>query len=166
MVGSFGVGLHGDKPGITVDPSELIFSAMTNMSLTDFSSGLGGLDQAKGASLEQIIIDSDIWESIREMRSDVKFDEEHFASDLIASVGPGGNFLRVPHTIRNMRRELFLPGKDKAAVFESYGLLNDQREIVRMAKERVKKILATHRTEPIDTRIAKKIDDIVAAHRR
>ena len=165
MVGSFGVGLHGDKPGITVDPSELIFSAMTNMSLTDFSSGLGGLDQAKGASLEQIIIDSDIWESFREVRSDVEFDREHFANDLVASVGPGGNFLGVPHTIRNMRRNLFLPEKDKAAVFESYGLVNDQREMVRTAKERVKKILATHRTEPIDTSIAKMMDDVVAAHR-
>jgi trimethylamine:corrinoid methyltransferase-like protein len=64
-----------------------------------------------------------------------------------------------------MRRNLFLPEKDKAAVFESYGLVNDQREMVRTAKERVKKILATHRTEPIDTSIAKMMDDVVAAHR-
>lgn len=165
MVGSFGVGLHGDRPGISVDPSELVFSAMTNMSLTDFSSGLGGLDQAKGASLEQIIIDSDIWESIREVRSDVRFDKEHFLNDLIASVGPGGNFLGVPHTIRNMRRELFLPEKGKAEVFESYRLVNDQREIVRKAKDRVKKVLATHRTDPIDSDTSKAIDGIVARHR-
>lgn len=166
MVGSFGVGLHGDMPGINVDPSELIFSAMTNMSLTDFSSGLGGLDQAKGASLEQVIIDSDIWESIRDIRSDVKFDSEHFVSDLIASVGPGGNFLATPHTIKNMRKELFLPDKDKAAVFESYRLTNDQRGMLASAKERVRKILATHRPEPIDDETASKLDDIVARHRR
>lgn len=166
MVGSFGVGLHGDRPGITVDPSELVFSAMTNMSLTDFSSGLGGLDQAKGASLEQVVIDSDIWESIREVRSDVKFDAEHFANELVASVGPGGSFLGVPHTVRNMRKELFLPEKDKAAVFESYRLANDQREMVRRAKDRVKHILATHRAEPIDAEIALKMDGIVDRHRR
>lgn len=165
MVGSFGVGLHGDMPGINVDPSELIFSAMTNMSLTDFSSGLGGLDQAKGASLEQVIIDSDIWESIRDIRSDVKFDSEHFVSDLIASVGPGGNFLATPHTIKNMRKELFLPDKDRAAVFESYRLTNDQRGMLASAKERVRKILATHRPEPIDAGTASKLDDIVARHR-
>ncbi len=166
MVGSFGVGLHGDSPGITVDPSELIFSAMTNMSFTDFSSGLGGLDQAKGASLEQIIIDSDIWESFREVRSDVAIDEAHFAADLISSVGPGGSFLSAPHTVKNMRKELFLPDKEMAAVFDSYRLLNDRRDIVAKARERAKKILATHRAEPIDEDVAKGMDGIVARHRR
>ncbi|MEW5748837.1 MAG: trimethylamine methyltransferase family protein [Candidatus Thermoplasmatota archaeon] len=166
MVGSFGVGLHGDGPGISVDPSELVFSAMTNLSLTDFSSGLGGLDQAKGASLEQIVIDSDIWESVREVRSEVSFDEEHFAADLISSVGPGGSFLSVPHTVRNMRKELFLPDKERAALFGSYRLLNDQREMVRKARERAKKVLATHRAEPIDKDVAGRMDGIVARHRR
>ncbi len=166
MSGSFGVGLHGDGPGITVDPSELIFSAMTNMSLTDFSSGLGGLDQAKGAALEQIVIDSDIWQSVKEVRSDVKFDKEHFAADLIESVGPGGNFLGTPHTIRNMRKELFLPEKDRAELFESYRLANDQREIVMRARERVKKVLSTHRADPIDASVVRAVDEIVAGHYR
>ena len=166
MVGSFGVGLHGDGPGISVDPSELVFSAMTNLSLTDFSSGLGGLDQAKGASLEQIVIDSDIWESVREVRSEVSFDEEHFAADLISSVGPGGSFLSVPHTVKNMRKELFLPDRERAALFGSYRLLNDQREMVRKARERAKKILATHRAEPIDKDVAGRMDGIVARHTR
>lgn len=162
MLGSFGVGLHGDRPGITVDPSELIFSAMTNISLTDFSSGLGGLDQAKGASLEQIVIDSDIWESIKEVRSEVKLDEEHFAKDLIETVGPGGSFLATPHTTRNMREELFLPDRDRAALFESYRLSNDQREVVSNARARVKHILSTHRTEPIDADTVRDMDKIVA----
>ncbi len=137
---------------------------MTNMSLTDFSSGLGGLDQAKGASLEQIVIDSDIWQSVKEVRSDVKFDKEHFATDLIESVGPGGNFLGTPHTIRNMRTELFLPDKDRAELFESYRLANDQREIVRRSRERVKKVLSTHRADPIDASVVRAVDEIVAGH--
>ena len=166
MLGSFGVGLHGDRPGISVDPSELVFSAMTNMSLTDFSSGLGGLDQAKGASLEQVIIDSDIWESIRDVRSDIVFDDAHFANDLIASVGPGGSFLATAHTVKNMRKELFLPDKDRAAVFESYRLANNQRDMVRRARERVKEILATHRTKPIDAGTVRKMDAIVTKYRR
>ena len=165
MVGSFGVGLHGDGPGITVDPSELIFSAMTNLSLTDFSSGLGGLDQAKGASLEQIVIDSDIWESIREVRSEVVFDREHFANDLIESVGPGGSFLAKPHTVRNMRKELFLPDKDKAELFGSYRLANDQRGIVERARARVKEVLSTHRADPIEASVERRMDEIVARYR-
>jgi trimethylamine--corrinoid protein Co-methyltransferase len=165
MVGSYGLGLHGAQPGITVDPAELAFSGATNLSLTDFSSGVGGLDQAKGSSLEQIIIDSDMWESFREVLRDVKFDQEHFVNDLIASVGPGGNFLGVPHTVRNMRKELFLPNQEKAAIYEGYVLTKDQREMVAKAKERVKRILATHKAEPIDPDIVREIDSIVDRHR-
>ncbi|MBE0518142.1 MAG: trimethylamine methyltransferase family protein, partial [Thermoplasmata archaeon] len=165
MVGSFGMGLHGDSPGINVDPSELAFTTMTNLSLTDFSSGIGGLDQAKGAALEQIIIDTDVWESIREIRNDVEFDNEHFANDLVSSVGPGGNFLNSPHTIKNMRSELFLPDAEKSSIFESYRLNRDQKDIVSNARERVKKILATHESEPIGPEISRQMKEIVDRRR-
>jgi len=65
MVGGFGVGLSGESPGIYTEPSELIFTCMTSMTLTDFASGIGGLDQAKGAALEQVVIDCDLWEQVR-----------------------------------------------------------------------------------------------------
>jgi len=166
MVGTFGVGLHGDRPGISSDPGELVFETMTNMTLTDFSSGIGGLDQAKGASLEQIIIDSDLWELIRSMRRDVAFDKEHFVEDLIASVGPGGNFLKVPHTAKNMRRELFLPSNEKAKFYESYRLNRDGKKIVEQARERAKSILRTHRPEPIGADAERRIEAVLGKHMR
>ncbi|MBU1158891.1 MAG: trimethylamine methyltransferase family protein [Candidatus Thermoplasmatota archaeon] len=165
MVGSFGMGLHGDTPGINVDPSELAFTTMTNLSLTDFSSGIGGLDQAKGAALEQIIIDTDIWESVREIRNDVEFDDKHFANELISSIGPGGNFLNSPHTIKNMRKELFLPNAEKSSIFESYRLNKDQKDILSKARERVEEILAIHKPEPIEPDISKRVKEIVDRRR-
>jgi len=132
--------------------------------LTDFSSGVGGLDQAKGASLEQCIIDTDIWESIRDVRRDVSFDDEHFAAELIASVGPGGNFLKSPHTARNMRKELFLPSSSKSALYELYRLSGDQKSMVEQARERVRKILSSHKPEPIPREAKKGIDQILASH--
>jgi len=161
MVGSFGVSLRGDQPGINADPSELMFGAMTNMSLTDLSSGLGGLDQAKGASIEQLVIDSDLWEFFRDIRKDISFDQDHFVNDLIASVGPGGNFLGVPHTVRNMRKELFIPGTEKAKVLESYILDGDKGQIVAQARTRAKDILANHKCEQIDSETTAKIESIV-----
>ena len=164
MVGSFGVGLYGERPGITFDPGELAFTTMTNLALTDFASGIGGLDQAKGASLEQVIIDADIWESIRDVRRDVSIDKDHFAVDLIEKVGPGGSFLKEPHTTRNMRKELFLPNQEKARVYEQYRLSADQREAVRAAKDRAKKILASHVPQMIDSDAKKQVDAILKEH--
>ncbi|MCJ7607279.1 MAG: trimethylamine methyltransferase family protein, partial [Thermoplasmata archaeon] len=132
----------------------------------DFASGLGGIDQAKGASLEQLVIDSDIWESMRQVRRDISFEEEDFLVDLIESVGPGGNFLKVPHTARNMRKELFIPDKARADLYETYRLDVDQKKAVSAARERVRNILSTHEPEPVDADAVKEIQHILDEYRK
>ena len=164
MVGGFGVGLYGKSPGMSSSAAEIAFTAMTNLAQTDFASGIGGLDQAKGASLEQVVIDADIWESIRDIRREVVFDDDHFAINMIEEVGPGGNFLRLPHTVRNMRKELFVPSPDKSALFDLYRSVSDQKAVVEQAKKRVKRILAEHRPEPLDGDVEKTIGAIMAEY--
>lgn len=165
MVGGFGAGLGGESPGIYLDPAELVFTTMTSMALTDFASGIGGLDQAKGASLEQVVIDCDLWEQVRELRKDVGFDDDRFALELVRTVGPGGNFLKNPHTARNLRKELFMPPKDKAAIYSMYRLNNDRKEAVSRARERVKSVLGTHRPDEVDGDAKKEIEKILDRHR-
>lgn len=161
MVGGFCAGIAGEGPGINVDPSELVFGAMTALTGTDFASGVGGLDQAKGAALEQVVIDCDIWETIREMRRDVSIDEGHFLIDLIRSVGPGGSFLKEIHTARNLRKELFMPTSEKASVYARYRLGHDRKEAVEKAREKVKAVLSSHKPEQVDPDIAKQVKEIL-----
>jgi trimethylamine--corrinoid protein Co-methyltransferase len=162
MVGGFGAGLGGETPGIHSNPAELFFTSATNVAATDFASGIGGLDQAKGASLEQIVIDCDLWEQVREIRKEVAIDDAHFALDLVRKVGPGGNFLHEPHTARNLRRELFMPSKEKAEVFGRY--VRGRAEIVREARRRVREILANHRPEPIEPEVRKSMGEVLRKH--
>jgi trimethylamine--corrinoid protein Co-methyltransferase len=166
MVGGFGAGMGGESPGIFFDPAELVFTSSTSLALTDFASGIGGLDQAKGASLEQIVIDCDLWENVRELRRDVPLDDIHFAIDLVRSVGPGGNFLKEIHTARNMRKELFIQSQEKSDNLALYRLNKDRREMVAKAKERVKKILSTHVPEQADEQTKKEIDRILSRFER
>jgi trimethylamine--corrinoid protein Co-methyltransferase len=166
MVGGFGVGYSGETPGIHMDPTELLFSSMTTATETDFGSGIGGLDRAKGASLEQVVIDCDLWEVARELRRVVGFDDGHFALDLIRSVGPGGTFLQEAHTLKNMKKELFLPTPEKAGVLGTYRYDRDRTEFVRSAKERVTKILTTHVPEPLDPTAKADVDRILEKHQR
>lgn len=158
MVGGLSLGIAGGSPGINTNPSELVFSAMTSMTSTDFASGIGGLDQAKGASLEQVVIDCESWEVLREMRKDVGMDDAHFAVDLIRSVGPGGSFLKNPHTARNLRKELFMPPKEKADLYASYRLGVDWKDVVKRAREKVRYILSSHVPEPLDPDTVKRVD--------
>jgi trimethylamine--corrinoid protein Co-methyltransferase len=166
MFGGFGVGLYGTEPGVSSSAAEIAFSAMTTLALTDFASGIGGLDQAKGAALEQVIIDSDIWESVREIKRDVSFDDDHFMTDLIEEVGPGGSFLKSPHTVKNMRKELFIPSQEKGALFDLYRSTADQKAVVEQARRRVRKILSEHRPEPLDGDAEKAIDAVMTEYGR
>ena len=166
MVGSFGLGLHGDEPGISATAAEMAMAATTNLSLTDFSSGIGGLDQAKGSALEQIIIDADVWEAMKGIRKEVVFDDDHFALDLIEKVGPGGNFLREPHTVKNLRKELFVPDSEKAELYDSYSFTSGNKAIVEQARNRVRTILQEHKPEPLDSDVDREIDKIMAEYAR
>ncbi|HEX9908930.1 MAG TPA: trimethylamine methyltransferase family protein [Thermoplasmata archaeon] len=161
MVGGFGTGLAGEYPGISADPAELFYATSTCLTSTDFASGIGGLDQAKGASLEQIVIDCDLWEMLREMRKKVSLDSDRFVTDLIKSVGPGGTYLKSPHTMKNMRKELFLPSQEKMKLYQQYRLDSDQKKLVSAAKERAKEILASHRPEPLGSDTKRKVDAIL-----
>lgn len=161
MVGGFGAGMGGESPGIHSNPAELFVTCATNAAATDFASGIGGLDQAKGASLEQIVIDCDIWEQIREIRRDIAFDDAHFVIDLIRKVGPGGNFLHELHTARNLRKELYMPSKEKTEAFGKYMLSKGMTEIVPGARKRVREILVSHEPEPIDADVKKQMDSVL-----
>lgn len=161
MVGGFALGIAGDTPGIRADPAELAFNTMTMMTMTDFGSGIGGLDQAKGASLEQVIIDCEVWEMVREMRKEILMDDAHFMIDLVRSVGPGGSFLKEPHTARNLRKELFMPTKEKADVYAKYRLGTDWKDAIKRAREKAKDILSTHVPDQVEADVISKVHRIM-----
>ena len=164
MVAGFGVGLYDETHGVSSSMAEIAFSAMTNLALTDFGSGIGGLDQAKGASLEQVVIDSDIWESLRSVKREVSFDDDHFAMGLVEEIGPGGTFLNTPHTLRNMRKELFIPSQEKSELYDLYRVASDQKEVIEQARRRVKAILSEHKPEPIDGDAERAIEAVMAEY--
>ena len=112
-----------------------------------------------------MVVDADIWESIRNIKRDVVFDDDHFAVDLIEEIGPGGNFLRSPHTLRNMHAELFVPPSEKADLFDLYRGSQDQKTVVEQARNRVKRILSEHKPEPLDGDAEKTIEEIMAGYR-
>ncbi len=162
MVGGFALGIASEEPGIHVDPSELAFNVMTALTSTDFASGIGGLDQAKGASLEQVVIDCDVWEMVREMRKEFAVDDAHFLVDLIRSVGPGGSFLKELHTARNLRTELFMPSTEKAQLYAKYKLGTDWKEAIAGARQRAKELVASHCPEPLDFKAESMVKNILS----
>jgi trimethylamine---corrinoid protein Co-methyltransferase len=69
----------------------------------------GMLDGAMTVSYAQYVIDNDIVGSCLRTLRGIEINRDTLAFDVIASVGPGGNYLSEEHTVKYMRTESYIP---------------------------------------------------------
>ena len=155
MIGQWGV--NGSAPGMPVSFSELYAITVTSLCGADLCSGMGGLEEAKGASLEQMVIDASLWEHCRAFLRPFAVDEEALALDVLKRVGHGNTFLKDPHTRRNFRREIFLRDPARLA-WEA--TLSDR--MVPEARAVARRLLREHRVPPIEPDIRREGDAVIA----
>ena len=116
----------------------------------------GNLEFCMTISFEKAVIDNDILGMVMRMVQGIKVDKETLAEDLIAKVGPAGNFLAEMHTVQNMRKELYFPtlaDRQHRTEWESLG----SKDTRTRAREKVKEILANHKPLPIAPEIYQKL---------
>lgn len=68
----------------------------------------GILESMQTVAYEQFVIDDEIIGMTCQVLKGLTMDNEHLAVDIIDSVGPGGNFMATPHTLKYMRNEYFV----------------------------------------------------------
>lgn len=153
-IGSWGV--NGDKPGIPLSFSELTAITSSMLTGTDIAAGAGGLEEAKGGSLEQLVIDSYMWENYRSFLKGFTISRETAALDVVREVGHGNTFLTHPHTAKNFKNEITFRDKKKLA-YES----TLSSKMVSDAKEVVREALREHRVQPLDKDIVSKGDALL-----
>ena len=71
--------------------------------------GCGLLGSFMGASLEKMIMDVECFEYVTKALTPLKFGDDDLALDIIAEVGPKGNFINHPHTFKRFRTEFHNP---------------------------------------------------------
>lgn len=160
MVGDWGIN-DSDRPGISHAFSATMSVALTTLSGTDLAGGMGGLDAVKGASLEQMVIDANLWENVRPFMKRFSFDEEAAALDVISAVGHGNTFLSHPHTSRHFRKELHFWDESKLAWEKT---LSDA--MVPEAKEVAYKLLREHKVPAMDASVVRQGDQIIKEYER
>lgn len=156
LTGGWGAGSDDPEPGLLSPFSELASLTMCSMGGTDLAAGAGSIDVAKGIALEQVVIDTYLWENWRAFMRKFTISEETFALNIVKIVGHGNSFLTNPHTARNFKKELYFRDKKK---LEWEATLSSKS--VPAAKEVALKILRDHRVEPVDASIVKKGDEII-----
>jgi trimethylamine--corrinoid protein Co-methyltransferase len=155
------LGIDGKEPGVNIPFGELSTLMLTSMSGTDLCSGLGGIDLNKGCSMEQVVIDSVMWEEYRAYMRDFAITEETAALEVIKRVGQGNTFLTDPHTVRNFRNQMYIKSKKT----ETYGATMSTK-MVGDAREVARKLLREHSVEHLEDGVLKEGDGIVRAYAR
>mgnify|MGYP001067800117 CR=1 FL=1 len=156
MVGDWGVN-DTDEPGVPHSLTEIMGLALSTMGNSDLVSGIGGLDAVKGASFDQAVIESKLWESFRQFMRGYTISKETIALDVVKKVGHGNTFISHPHTAKHFKSELIF--KDPTlAKWE----VNRSTAMVPEAKEIARKLLAEHRPPAVDKDIVSMGDEVIA----
>ena len=160
MVGDWGLG-GGSHPGMHNSYSELSSTTLDTSSGTDLISGIGSSDAAKGASLEQMVIDAFLWKNWKGFLRKMTISEETTALDVIKSVGHGNTFLANPHTIKNFRKELYQKDRNIVA-WET----DPSNKMVPEAKTIVTRLLKEHVPAPVDKSILNEGEKLIMNYER
>lgn len=103
----------------------------------------GAFATVSTVSYEQLVLDDEISGICQQLLRGIEVSEETLALDLIESVGPGGNFLAQKHTLNHWRHDYWLPQVSNRKTFTSWSE-EGGRDIVAVAAERVRKLMAEH----------------------
>jgi len=157
-------GLAGATDGKVIDAqaawevtAQIIFAMGAGANLVH---DLGMMDVGMTGSLAFMVLCDEIVGFAKQLRRGMIVDEENLAGDVIAKVGPGGNFLMEEHTFRNFRKAMFIPelGLRKSwANWEADG----KKTIADLTHEKVIRLLENHKPEPLDQEVLQKVQAIV-----
>jgi trimethylamine--corrinoid protein Co-methyltransferase len=153
-----GIAASGCRPGFEVGYQKAISALLPAMAGADQVVGIGGFDRSGCESVEQIVMDCELWRNVVRAWKGVKVDESLLAFDAIARVGPGGYFMKDIHTLKHFKSEILLPGLAMKRSSQS----DSSEPMSSAARQEALRILREHRAPELDRTVQKEILTILA----
>jgi trimethylamine--corrinoid protein Co-methyltransferase len=145
------------------------FESMLGL-LTTLNSGIDFVLHAGGIlssylafSYDKFVIDDEMCGMVRRLQQGIAVDPATLAYDVIARVGPGGNYLMEDSTVKRCRKEFWRPAICDRAGLEAWTQAG-QRTAVDHARQRWQKLLAEHQDPPLDGTTARQLQAFVEEH--
>jgi len=160
-MGSFATGAK--EPNWQAGLENSLSTFMASIVMSDMLLGVGFLHGSRIWSYAEMMMDCEIFSIIHKMMQGIVVDDETLALDIIAAVGPGGNFLSQKHTLKHMR-DVFLPQFMDRRPYNEWEEKKDEARDWALAKAR--KILATHQPNPLDPNLSAELAKIIAANEK
>ncbi len=123
--------------------------------------GAGSADTALTFDPKLLVIDDEIAGMMHRLQKGVDIDTDTLALDVIAKVGPQGNYLAEDHTIKYLRSdEHYVPsilGRDSVEIAYS----DDAKKMVGIASEKAMTLLRSHEVPPLSDEVLKELQSII-----
>ncbi|MCP4689496.1 MAG: trimethylamine methyltransferase [Desulfobacterales bacterium] len=112
----------------------------------------------------KLVTDAEIGLMLKRVRRSFEFSEENFALDVIAEIGPGGNYMDHDHTVRHMRSTAVLPRvatREMNGAWEQEGRLDAEARALNEAKKILSKSNPAVLPPEIDAGIRARFKDLI-----
>ncbi len=155
-----GGGTDAFTPGIQTSYERSMNFLLPMLSWPDLMVGAGLMGGSMILSLEQLVIDAEVFRMTKQAHRGISTRDEMWLDDVIQRVGPGGNFLGEKTTAANMRSgEWLIP---KLGVHKTRKSWEDagKKDILEEAREKVEHLLATHVPLPLGDDVEKELEKI------
>lgn len=123
-------------------------------------SGAGCLEAVATFSIEQLLIDSELYSMVFRVLKGISFDVDRLALDVIMRLGIGGNYLRDISTVKYYRSEFFIhelfDKRDRRSWISS-----GSRRIEQVAEEKARKIISEYTPPQLEDDERNRIENIV-----
>ena len=147
-------------PGIQPGYERALSSLLPVLSWPDILVGPGLLGGSMILSLEQLLMDVEVFRMCKRARQGIASDEDKWLEDVIHRIGPGGSFIAERSTVKGIRGgEWVVPQLGWHDTFEAWEAAG-RPTLLEEAREKVDHILATHQPLPLDEDVERELDRI------
>ncbi|MBA7645288.1 Glycine betaine methyltransferase [subsurface metagenome] len=109
---------------------------------------VGYLESGLLGSLDMLVLSDEAISLVKRIMRGIRVNKETLAVDVISNVGPGGHFLDNPHTLKNFKKEIWVPTLIDRNLFDAWKSAGS-RNMGDRCREKVLHILKTHQPEPM-----------------
>jgi len=125
---------------------------------------LGYMESGLTFSFVQLALCDEIVSWIKAYTKDIEVNDETLAVDLIAEIGPDGEFLDTDHTLKHYK-ERWYPRLFERAAYKAWSDRGG-KSFSQRAKEKIEDLIASHETEDLSADVKKRIEQIISRARK
>lgn len=160
----FGTG--GTTDSKVVDGQAALEAMMTALPAvlcgTNLIHDVGYLESGMTASYEMIVVGNEIAEICFRIARGVTVDDDTLATDIVANVGPGGQFLAQKHTIKHLQLgEHWMPTLSDRNRYENWSKTGS-KDFTTRVRGTVQKLLREHQPEPLPSDVIAGMNEVLA----